>query len=110
MEQPMSITYLIEFAVKPEERVRFLDLLNGVLDAMTHEEMFVDAALLVDPADENRFMLHETWQSHEDVLTVQLARPYRASWHEALPDLLASERNISMWENMRGDRAKGRQT
>ncbi|WP_352230603.1 antibiotic biosynthesis monooxygenase [Rhizobium sp. CG4] len=72
---------------------------------MRHEEMFVDAALHADPADENRFMLHETWQSHEDVLTVQLARPYRAAWHEAQPELLAGERKISMWQKLRDDRA-----
>jgi|GEM_PF-544208 len=101
----MSVTYLIEFAVKPEERARFLDLLNGVLEAMRHEEMFVDAALHADPGDENRFMLHETWQSHEDVLTVQLARRYRAAWHEAQPELLAGERKISMWQKLRDDRA-----
>jgi quinol monooxygenase YgiN len=99
----MSVTYLIEFDVKPKERERFLDLLNGVLDAMRHEEMFVDAVLHADPADDNRFMLHETWQSHEDVLTAQLARPYRAAWHEALPNLLAAERKVSMWEKLRSD-------
>src|SRR3546814_7605321 len=104
-ERPMSVTYLIEFDVKPEERERFLDLLNGVLDAMCHEAMFVDAALHADPANENRFLLHETWQSHDDVLTVQLARPYREAWHAALPDLLAGERKISMWQKLRDDRA-----
>ena|SRR5690606_31157427 len=100
----MSVTYLIEFDVKPEERERFLQLLSGVLDAMRHEAMFVDAALHADPENDNRFMLHETWKSHQDVLTVQLARPYRKAWHAALPDLLADERKISMWQKLRDDR------
>lgn len=101
----MSVTYLIEFDVKPDERERFLQLLNGVLDTMRHEAMFVDATLHADPANGNRFMLHETWQSHEDVLAVQLAQPYRDAWHAALPDLLAGERKISMWQKLRDDRA-----
>ncbi len=101
----MSVTYLIECDVKPEERERFLALLNGVLDAMRHETTFVTATLHVHPENENRFLLHETWQSHEDVLAVQLARPYREEWHAALPDLLDGERNISMWQPLRNDRS-----
>lgn len=101
----MSVTYLIEFDVKPAERERFLRLLNGVLDAMRHEEMFMDATLHADPQNENHFLLHETWRSHEDVLAVQLARPYREEWHAALPELLDGERRISMWQKLRSDRA-----
>lgn len=101
----MSVTYLIEFDVKPAERERFLRLLNGVLDAMRHEVMFEDATLHADPQNDNRFLLHETWRSHEDVLTVQLARPYREEWHAALPELLDGERRISMWQKLRSDRA-----
>ncbi|HEX5934830.1 MAG TPA: putative quinol monooxygenase [Pseudorhizobium sp.] len=101
----MSVTYLIEFDVKPAERERFLRLLNGVLDAMRHEEMFMDATLHADPQNDNRFLLHETWRSHEDVLTVQLARPYREEWHAALPELLDGERRISLWQKLRSDRA-----
>ena len=102
----MSVTYLIEFDVKLTERERFLSLLNGVLDAMRHEAMFVNAALHADPENDTRFLLHETWQSHEDVLTVQLARPYREEWHAALPDLLAAERKISIWQPLRSDRPR----
>ncbi|CAD7023586.1 antibiotic biosynthesis monooxygenase [Pseudorhizobium endolithicum] len=100
----MSVTYLIEFDVKPAERERFLRLLSGVLDAMRHEAMFVEATLHADPETDTRFLLHETWRSHEDVLSVQLARPYRQEWHAALPDLLAAERKISVWQPLRSDR------
>ncbi|WP_139346147.1 putative quinol monooxygenase [Pseudorhizobium flavum] len=99
----MSVTYLIEFDVMPTERERFLRLMNGVLDAMRHEAMFVGATLHADPENDTRFLLHETWQSHEDVLSVQLARPYREEWHAALPDLLAAERKISIWQPLRSD-------
>ena len=36
----MSVTYVIEFDVVPGARERFLELLNGVLDAMRHEATF----------------------------------------------------------------------
>lgn len=77
----------------------------SVTDAMRHEAMFVDATLHVDPTDDNRFLLHETWHSHEDVVTVQIARPYRETWHAALPDLLNGERKMSVWQPVRSDRA-----
>jgi quinol monooxygenase YgiN len=96
----MSVTYLIEFDVKPQERERFLEMITSVLEAMRHEDTFLDCALHVDPADENHFMLHETWQSHEDVVNVQHARPYREPWHQALPHLLAGGRRISTWNKL----------
>ncbi|MFC1457905.1 putative quinol monooxygenase [Microvirga arabica] len=81
----MAITYLIKFDVVPAQRDRFLSLLNGVLDAMRSEPMFHQAILHRDPESDNRFMLYETWESHEDVLSVQLNRPYREAYHQALP-------------------------
>jgi quinol monooxygenase YgiN len=100
----MAVTYLIKFDVVPAQRDRFLTLLGGVLDAMKHETMFREAVLHRDPQSENRFMLYETWESHEDVMNVQIHRPYRKDWHDALPDLLVGERDISVWEPMRVDR------
>jgi quinol monooxygenase YgiN len=105
MEQPVAITYLIKFNVRPEQRDAFLTLLDGVLDQMRHEPMFHEAVLHQDPEDQNRFMLYETWEDHEDVLQVQLHRPYRKAWHEALPKLLTSERDIAIWQPLRADRA-----
>jgi len=37
-------------------------------------------------------------------LGVQLRRPYRQAWHDALPRLLEQERDITIWEPMRSDR------
>ena len=99
----MTVTYVIGFRVKPEQRERFLSLLNGVLDAMRHEATFVNATFHCDPGDPNRFLLHETWADHQDVLEVQLSRPYRQEWHAALPELLDGEREISMWQPLRSD-------
>lgn len=99
----MSVTYVIGFTVKPAERERFLALLTDVLDAMRNEATFVNATFHHDPADPCRFLLHETWADHQDVLDVQLSQSYRQAWHEALPDLLVEPRAISMWEPVRRD-------
>ena len=69
----MSVTYLIVFTVRPEQRERFLSLLNGVLDAMRSEANFVNATLHSDPDDPDRFLLHETWADHQDVLSADQA-------------------------------------
>jgi quinol monooxygenase YgiN len=45
----MPVTYLIKFQVVPERREQFLELLNGVLDAMRSELMFHEAILHRDP-------------------------------------------------------------
>lgn len=92
-----TVSYLSSFAVRPSERARFLQLITGVLEAMREEATFVSAALHVDPANENRFLLLETWRDHQDVLEVQLRRPYREAWHQALPELLEDGRDISVW-------------
>jgi quinol monooxygenase YgiN len=89
-------TYLIRFTVRPEQRERFLRLLTEVLDRMRHEATFVDASLSQVADSPNVFVLHETWASREDVVNVQLKRPYRDAWHEALPELLEAERDITI--------------
>lgn len=67
--------------------------------------MFIDATLHVDPGDDNRFLLHETWRDHRDVLDVQLKRSYRDAWHDTLPLLLERARAVSVWTPLRSDRA-----
>jgi quinol monooxygenase YgiN len=104
----MPVTYVIEFQVVPSQRGRFLELLGGVLDAMRNEPTFHEAVLHRDPASAHRFMLYETWESHEDVLNVQLQRPYRRVWHDSLATVLQQEREITMWEPLRADRARTR--
>lgn len=100
----MPVTYIIKFQVVPERSGEFLGLLEGVLDAMRDEPRFHEAILHKDPTCETRFMLYETWEDHEDVLNVQLQRSYRQTWHEALPQLLEEERDITIWEPIRSDR------
>jgi quinol monooxygenase YgiN len=103
----MPVTYLIQFDVIPEKRAFFLSLLTGVLDAMRSEATFHEAILHRDPQNDNRFLLYETWQDHDDVLEVQLQRPYRHAFHQALPTALRQPRDISIWVPLRTDRASG---
>ena len=103
----MPVTFAIRLDVKPEEQERFLRLLNGVLDAMRHEPMFHEAVLHRNPERENHFMLYETWEDLDNVIEVQLQRPYRDEWHEALPEILESERDIETWLPLRADRKVG---
>jgi len=97
----MTVAYIIHFDVKPERIDPFLDMLNAVLSAMRHEANFLECALNRDPDNPARFMLYEAWADHQDVLDVQLNRPYRQAWHDALPDLLAAPRAISIWNPIR---------
>lgn len=101
----MSVIYTIEFRVADGQRDRFLKLLHDVLDAMRHERTFETATLSVDPDDDHHYFLHEGWADHQDVLDVQLARPYRADWHDALDTVLAEPRRIGMWSPVRSDDA-----
>ena len=100
----MPITYIVRFAVVPARRERFFALLDAVLDTMRHEPMFHQAVLHRDPEDENRLMLYETWEDHDDVLRVQLERPYRREWHAALEEVLEAPREIEVWQPVRADR------
>ena len=99
----MPVTYVIKFKVVPERRAEFLERLNYVLDAMKHEPMYHGAVLHRDPECETTFLLYETWESHADVLNVQLNRPYRQAWHAALPHILEGEREIGIWEPIKAD-------
>jgi quinol monooxygenase YgiN len=93
----MSETYVITFHVRQDQLDRFHALLLPVLDAMQNETTFVRAMLHADPDNPCRFQLHETWTDREDVMTVQLNRPYRAAWHAALDELLEQPRQIEIW-------------
>ena len=99
----MPVTYVIKFRVVAERREEFLERLHNVLDAMKHEPMYHAAVLHRDPESENTLLLYETWESHQDVLDVQLHRPYRQEWHAALPHLLEAPREIGIWEPIKAD-------
>ena len=104
----MPVTYVIKFTITPGQEQRFLELLEGVLDAMRNEPEFHEAILHRDPASAEKFMLYETWEDHNNVLNVQVHKPYRQAFHDALPTVLAEPRDIQIWEPLRADRASQR--
>lgn len=100
---PTEETYVITFHLKAETHMKFLPLLATVLDAMRHEVTFVNAVLHRDPESADTYMLYETWLDGEDVLNVQMHRPYRQAFWDALPELLAKPRQIQVWKPIRTD-------
>ena len=85
----MSVTYLDQIRCPPRPA--------GELPRPSHRRARCHAprarcstkrSCIAIPRPEDRFMLYETWESHEDVMAVQLQRPYRRAWHDALPALL----------------------
>lgn len=99
----MAVTYSIVISLKPGRAEAFLSLLAPVLDAMRTEASFINAVLHRDPADPDRFMLYETWTDAAELAEVQVHRPYRAAYWQALPDLLREERDIAAWQPLRAD-------
>jgi len=100
----MSVTYVVEFEVRPEKLSLFSQLLRDVLDRMRHESTFIEAKLLRNPEHLNAFKLVETWANHDNVVQVQIQRPYRAELNSRFDELLASPRKVSTWEEVRSDR------
>jgi len=98
-----DVSFLVTLEVKPGREAEFLDLLLPLLDAMRHEATFVNAVLHRDPAVEGRFLLYETWRDLEELVAVQLERPYRRAYHERLPDLLRRPREVQTLTPLRSD-------
>jgi len=98
---PIAGTVIL--TIKPGREDEFLTLLHPVLDAMRYEATFINAFLHHHPDEPNRFMLYETWADLEDLMEVQMHRPYRQAFWDSLPGLLAIPRQIIVWTPMRSD-------
>jgi quinol monooxygenase YgiN len=97
------ISAVLVLRVKPGREAEFLDLLTPVLDAMRREATFVNAMLHRDPEDPTRFLLYETWADRQDLVEVQMRRPYRDAYWARLPELLAAPREVGVWTPVRAD-------
>lgn len=102
-EEDKTVSFLVTLQVRPESLEEFHSLLTPLLDAMRQEPSFVNAVLHRDPEDPAGFLIYETWRDLEEVVQVQLERPYRAAYHARLPALLREERGIQVWKPLRGD-------
>ena len=103
MSAPTPFTILITLQVKPGRDSEFLGLLAPVLNAMRHEPSFINTVLHQDPEDPCRFLLYETWADRQDLVEVQMQRPYRSALNARLPDLLAAPKRIEAWQALRAD-------
>lgn len=103
--RPTEETFVIIFHLKTGAQAQFLELLEPVLNAMRDEDTFVNAVLHQDPASDTTYMLYETWLDRQDVLNVQMHRPYRKAFWDTLPQLLTQPRQIQVWKPVRADLA-----
>ena len=101
------VAFVITFKVKPDRREEFQALLGDVLDAIRHEPTFINAILHRDAQDPAKVMLYETWADFDDVVNVQIGRPYRKIYWDRLPDLLEEPQQIETWYPTRGDFVRG---
>lgn len=97
------VTAVLVLRVKSGREAEFLDLLTPVLDAMRREATFRNAILHRDPEDPTRFLLYETWADRQDLIEVQMRRPYRDAYWARLPELLAAPREVGVWTPLRAD-------
>lgn len=97
------MTYVITFDVKPGQAERFRAVIDPVLDAIRGEDGVIYTSLNRDLENENRFLLFETWSDHDDVMTVQLQRPYRAEMNAAFEDILINPQEVAVWQPLRAD-------
>lgn len=102
-EEPREATYIIVCTIRPGCEDAFLQLLRPVLQAMRHEATFRHAVLHRDPVIAGRYMLYETWSDGDDVMSVQIHRPYREAFWQQLPALLDGERAVQQWVPIEGD-------
>lgn len=100
---PGPIVALLVLRIRAGLEDEFLALLTPVLDAMRHEPTFINAALHRDPEDPSRFLLYETWADKDELVEVQMKRPYRDAYWARLPELLAGPREVQVWQALRMD-------
>jgi quinol monooxygenase YgiN len=98
-----EVAFAVHLDVAPDRVDEFVGLLEPLLDTMRHEPTFINAVVHCDPADPARFMIYETWADLDDVVEVQLRRPYRQAYEARLPALLRAPRRVETWRPVRGD-------
>jgi quinol monooxygenase YgiN len=100
-----QLAFFVYFQTKPAKEDRFRSTLDALLDAMSKEESFINYFLLQDETDSTKFVIFETWRgTEEEVRNVQMKRPYRLSYEESLPELLAKPREVQLnWRLLRSE-------
>jgi quinol monooxygenase YgiN len=100
-----TVTIITFFVVASRQTARFLEIVNGALDAMRREANFLEAALKREMVGEDGFLLTESWSIGEGDLTGEMSRRLGAAWHAELEGVLARPVAVSVWEVVRSERA-----
>jgi quinol monooxygenase YgiN len=95
-----NLAFTVEFHVKPEYVQEFKDSLLYVLNSMSVEDTFVSCYLHKDPEDSTKFTVYEVWSepSMDAFFKTQITKKYREDYEKNLPNMLQSERKITVLE------------
>jgi quinol monooxygenase YgiN len=100
-----QLAFFVYFQTKPGKEEKFRSTLDALLDAMSKEESFINYFLLQDETDSTKLVIFEIWRgTAEEFRHVQMKRPYRLSYEESLPELLAEPREVQLnWKLLRSE-------
>lgn len=95
-----NLVFTVQFHVKPEYVQAFKDSLLYVLNSMSVEDTFVSCYLHKDSEDDTKFTVYEIWSepSMDAFFKNQITKDYRKEYEDNLPDMLQSDRVITVLE------------
>ena len=97
-----TVSFIVRLPTRPEKRAQMRAMLFDVVDAMSHEPDFVNTWVHEDVNDPDAIVLYETWACTQDYFMAHhLAKPYRAAYEAALPELLSGERSLQFLSGIR---------
>ena len=89
--------------MRAEQRQRLLGVLQPVVDAMQHEDDFINTVEHTVEGDDCVVVLFEEWRcTVERFLSFHIPKEYRAEYTVALPEVLESEREVTPIWSMQG--------
>lgn len=92
----IPLTVLVTFRIKVGRDDHFLAILLPHLRRVANEATCMSMLVHRDVDDPTRFMLFEQWRDRDEFL-VQMHRPYRVPYNDALTDLEAEPRGVTLW-------------
>lgn len=93
----IPLTVLVTFRIKAGRDDHFLAILLPHLRRVADEANCMSMFVHRDVDDPTRFMLFEQWRDRDEFLDVQMHRAYRVPYNEALTDLEAEPRKVTLW-------------
>lgn len=94
------VTVLVTFRIKKGSEKEFEGVLLPHLRRVAAETTCEEMTVYRDPEDPTRYMLYERWADRDEFLGVQMKRPYRIPYNEAVEPLEAEPRSVTFWEEI----------